>query len=484
MNTKNWFRKQAVFLLLALLAGLGLGGQERFRRTPPLPEPLLALRLPNIESATLSNGLKLAVAYRQGLPLLSLQLVILSGENSSPLQLPGCATAAAHMFDRGTLTSSALKIEERIDSLGGSLSISVHPDITLISFTFLEEYLDSALELLAEMILQPLWTEQEWVNIRRILTYELQDKENDPDFVARRLLFRLLYRKQPAREALLSSDLFRNMRLKDVSDFAVRHYRPNNALLVLAGDISLRTAARKVSHYLNTWPPLPGESPPSQSPRPNSDLRLCFVDVPGSAECTIFLGNIGPPASTPDFFSLLVFNQLLGGTPYSRFFLNLRESKAYAYYAFSEIIFLNTHSIFLVRARVRPAAAAAAVAEILREMRRAMTERVLPAEIEQAKSYLLGNVPLTIERLERFSDRVAELQAFRLGPDHWNQFMENIMLVSGETVQEAVQNLPLLSPVVVIAGDQSILVDPLRSFEKVEVYDKKGELQYSLSKEK
>jgi zinc protease len=468
----------------AFLAGTVLLGQERFRKTPPLPEPLPAVRLPNIESVTLSNGLRVAVAFREGVPLLSLELVILAGENSSPLQLPGAATVAAHMLDRGTAVSSASQIEERIAALGGRLSIAVQPDTTSISFTFLEEYLDDALELLAEMILQPLWTEQEIANVRRTLSFSLRDKENDSDFVARRLLFRLLYRNQAVREALLSSELFRKIRLRDVSDFAGQFYRPNNTLLVLAGNINLRTAVRKVSHFFNTWAPVPLESPPPPPPRPNAEFKLVVVDMRGADDCLIYLGNIGPPASSTDFFPLLVFNQLLGGTPNSRLFLNLRESKAYAYFAFSENAFLARHSIFLVRARVRPEAADASVTEILREFRRVMTERIMPAEIEQAKSYLLGNFPLTIERLERFSARVAELQAFRLGQDYWDRFMENIMLVNAETVQETAQKLPLLSPIVVLAGDLTFLADHLKSFEKVEVYDKKGALQYTLVKEK
>ena len=484
MTAPSRLTGRILLCLLAIVQAASLLGQERFRKSPPPPEPLPALRLPNIESATLSNGLKVAVAFRQGVPLLSLQLIILAGENSSPPQLPGTATAAARMLDQGTTGASASRIEERVDALGGSLSIAVQPDQTQISLTFLEEYLDSALELLAEMILQPLWTEQEIANVRRSLAFTLRDRENDPDFLARRLLIRQLYRNQAAREALLSSDLFRNVRLRDVADFTARFYRPNNALLVLAGNINLRTAVRKISHFFNTWQPLPLGLPPAPSPRANSDLRVCLMDVPSAGECTICLGNIGPPASSPDYFSLLVFNQLLGGTLNSRLLLNLRESKSYAYFAFSENVFLATHSIFFIRAKVRAEAADSSILEILRELRRAMTERITPAEIEQAKSYLLGNFPLSIEPLERFSARVAELQAYRLGPDYWGRFMENIMLVNAETVQEAVQKLPLLTPVVVLAGDLSFLADHLKSFEKVEVYDKKGSLLYTLVKEK
>jgi len=462
----------------------GLEAQERFRRTPPPPEPLPALRLPNIEQATLSNGLKVAVVFRDGLPLLSLQLVVFSGENASPSDLPGTATAAAHMFDRSTLRRSAADIEGLIDAMGGTLDVTVQQEMTIISLTFLEEHLDDALRLVSERLLQPVFSEPDWIEVRRDLSYSLLLQEEEPAFISRRILLQRLYHGSPVHEPLLGSGHFRIIRARDIADFADTHYRPNNALIVLAGNISFRTATRKVSHYLNTWQPGPPPGPSAPPPRPNSELRICFVDMPQTAEATICLGNIIPPISGPEYFPLLVLNQVLGGTPHSRLFLNLRESKAYAYYAFSENLFLGSHGVFLVRARVTPEAVAEAVTEILREIRRATAERILPAEIEQAKSYLIGHFPLSLESPEQLSRRVAAIQAYRLGSRHWDRYLENIMLVSAETVHATAQKLSLNTPLVVVTGDRSRLLEHLRHFDKIEVYDKKGELQYTLVKER
>lgn len=473
------FAAQALILIFSALEA-----QERFRRTPPPPEPFTALRLPDIEQATLSNGLKLAVVFREGLPLISLQLVIRSGENASPPGLPGTAAAAARMFDRRTTRRTPAEIEALVEALGGSLSANAQQDMTVVSFTFLEGSLDAALSLLSELILQPSYNETDWQEIRRSMTFSLQNREEDPDFITRRLLLRRLYNGSPVREPLLQAVHFRAIRLKDIADFISLHYRPDNSQIVLAGNLSLRTAARKVSQYLNTWTAGRAAAAAATPPKAASEIRVCFIDIPRAREATICLGNIIPSPSSPEYFPLLVLNQVLGGTPNSRLFLNLRESKAFAYYAFSENIFTASHGVFLVRARVTPESASAAVAEIMKEIRKVMTERIPPAEIEQAKSYLIGHFPLSLESLEQMSMRVAGVLAYRLGTDHWERYIENIMLVSAEEVLSAAQRLPLLGPTVVIAGDEDSMLEPLKNFDRIEVYDKNGNLKYTLVKEK
>lgn len=473
-----------LFLLL-VLCGLKfpLISQERFRKSPPHPDPLPELKLPPVESAILSNGLALSVIYRDNLPVITLRLIILTGESASPEKFPGTATFTANMLNRGTLRLSPSEIEERIESIGGRFSTSTSPDYSMFTFTFSEEGLNESLDILSKMILQPSFSEREIVNVRRSMFYELVRRASDPEHVAKRQLFHFLFRDHPYRKSIYNEDVLKNINKNNLLSFFNKHYRPNNARLVLTGNLNLRTATRKVSRYLNTWQRKDKESSFISSPDPNERLKICFVDIPHEKDVTIYMGNIISPLSNDDFFPLIVLNQVLGGTPTSRLFMNLRESKGYAYYAFSEIELFKACGLFFIKAKVRPEVIHASVMETLREIEKITQEEIPSFEIEQAKSYLIGNFPLKIETFDNLSLKVAQIQAFQLGEEHWSKYYENIMLIDSKKVYEIAQKYPILTPVVVIIGNKDILIDHLREFEEVEIYNNKGTLQYSIKKE-
>jgi predicted Zn-dependent peptidase len=162
--------------------------------------------------------------------------------------------------------------------------------------------------------------------------------------------------------------------------------------------------------------------------------------------------------------------------------MNLRESKEFAYFAFSEMELFRGSGVYEVRARVVPSACQAAVREILRELDRAAREKMTTFEIEQAKSYLIGNFPMQLNRLDSLARRVSEIVTFSLGDSHWSQFYDSISLVDIDRVFEVGQKYLLSQPVVVIVGDRATMVEYLREFPKVEVYDTNGVLLYTMLK--
>lgn len=473
------------FFFFLVLCGLKfpLISQERFRKSPPYPDPLPELKLPPVESAILSNGLALSVIYRDNLPVITLRLIILTGESASPEKFPGTATFTANMLNRGTLRLSLSDIEEKIESIGGRFSTSTSPDYSMFTFTFSEEGLNESLDILSKMILQPSFSEKEIANVRRSMFYELVRRASEPEYVAKRQLYHLLFRDHPYRKSTYNEDVLKNIKKNNLLSFFDKYYRPNNARLVLTGNLNLRTATRKVSRYLNTWQRKDKESSFISSPDPNDRLKIIFVDIPHEKDVTIYMGNIISPLSNDDFFPLVVLNQVLGGTPASRLFMNLRESKGYAYYAFSEIELFKACGVFFIKAKVRPEVIHASVMETLREIEKIAQEEIPSFEIEQAKSYLIGNFPLKIETFDNLSLKVSQIQAFQLGEEHWSKYYENIMLIDSKKVHEIAQKYPILTTVVVIVGNKDILIDHLREFEEVEVYNNKGILQYSIKKE-
>jgi zinc protease len=484
MKRPSWFMMHpAPFLVavpLALVLAVPAASQERFRRTPPLPDSFRELKLPEIGSIPLANGLTVAVTPRPGSPLVTLQVVIRAGESDSPQNLPHLATLTARMVGRGTREFSADDIENMIESIGGDFSAAVSMDYTVLTLHVLAEYLGRALDILRLMILQPEFKEQEVSAAKRVYSYELREMEKYPEFTGRRQLLRVLFEGHPYRASTFSWDVIKYITAKDLQAFFARYYAPNNSVFVVAGDVNGPAVARDVGRRFNSWirrtvdrtalPPLPA----------NSRERVCFIDHPTSEDVLIFVGNLVMPPTSPDYYPFLVLNQVLGGTMNSRLFMNLRESKGFAYEAFSEAEFFRACGVFWARAKVTPETIHAAVLEIIKEFKGLSPENVVPAEIEEAKSFLVGNLPLKFESLQGYAARLSQVVALGLDAGHWNKASESLMLVSVEKVLDAAQRYLPAVPVVVIVGNRQWAAEALKDFNLVEVYDSTGAFKMNL----
>ena len=464
--------------LLFILAS-PLRSQERFRRSPPLPEPFPSLSLPLIETHTLSNGLGIAIVRTQDQPVISMRLIIMAGESSSPDNLPGLATLSARMLTKGSVNLKAESIEEQIESIGGSIAVRTLPDYTEFTFSFLGEYLEDALQLLSEILLRPTFPRIEIGNVQRSMFYDLAIQSNNPEFIASRLLYQILFESHPYRKVIFDQGGIKNLNRRDIVSFYSQHYRPNNAKLVLVGNLSLEIASRTVSRYLSPWEKKELEHNYAPLLNPRDKMKICFVDLPQAKDATIYLGNVIFPITSQDYFPFIVFNQVIGGTPNSRLFMHLRELKAYAYYAFSEMQFFRSCGIFLITAKVLPEFTYDAILEILQQINSLRNVQIPGQEIEQAKSYLIGNFPLKIETNNDLSAKLAEIQAFNLSRDHWERYYEKIQHINSEMVSGMGQKYSLHSPVIVIVGNNEIM-EYLMEFAQVSVYSPDGSFRYEI----
>ena len=475
MKAQNLRKIIVLFFLLLISTDSPLFSQERFRKTPPIPEPLPTLELPEIHYRSLPNGFQIGMIQQESHPIISLNVIIFSGESSSPPGLPGLAALTANSLIRGAAEMSSSQIEERIDYMGGKFSMSIHPDFCLLSFTFLEEYLDRALYLVSRMLIQPTFLKREIDTVRTDLYYNLFNKRDDPDFIAERQLLRLLFKDHIYERSVYNEDVLKFLTQDDITSFLNTHYRPNNAEIVLAGNLDFDAMERKVRRFFGTWPRKEIKHPTAPPPEPFKRTKVCLIRTPGAKDATIYLGNVIVPPAHADIFPLMVLNQVLGGTPNSRLFMNLRESKEFAYDASSEIEFYKDCSVFSIHARVRPEVVESSIQEILKEIESITNEKIPGLEIEQAKSHLIGNFPLQIETFDNLTSKLAEIKAFNLGDEHWERYYENIQLITSEKLFELAGKTLLSTPAIVIVGDQDIVLNQFGTFIKeVDIYNKKG----------
>jgi zinc protease len=187
-------------------------------------------------------------------------------------------------------------------------------------------------------------------------------------------------------------------------------------------------------------------------------------------------------SSGRDFFPFLVLKQILGGTTRSRLFMNLRETKEIATYAFSEMEVFNSCGVYWARALVKPESIVPAVREIVGEIAALAAGPAVPSEIEEAKSYLVGSLPLRLDSSAGFADWMARCVALRLDPGQWDKGPEEIKLVNAERVREAARKYLSAPPVVVIVGRPEWLDLHLGGLDAVEVYDTGGQLKRILRK--
>jgi len=475
--------KKKRFWLTLLAAGLTfffssgfLDSQQRFRRTPPYPDPLPPINLPKVESAVLPTGLKIITINGLNNPVYNLQILIQAGESDSPPGLSGLATIAAQMLFRGTITLNRAEIEEKIEYLGINYSVEVRPDYTIFSFVFLEEFLDQVLELINLFFVEPTFPAMELASAKREFYYRLLDKNRDSEKTGYEFFLKQMFVHSGYNPGVVDEELIKNITTKDVAAFHQRLFRPNNSTIIITGNLDMVTAEKKIRNSFSRWVPKPVEKPSRPKLLNKNFEKICLLDLPVQ-EVSVIAGNVIAPLTDEDYFGLLVLNQIMGGATTSRLFLNLRESKSLAFYAFSELSFLGGNGLFWIRIKTAPES----IVQIIRELHsqfRSLTEtRIDPAEVERAKAYLIGNLPLQFQTPEALSRRIGLLSLFQLPEDFWNKYYQNIMVVSPERVQEVAKKYLTNNPLIIIVADLKTVLDYLREFDKIEIYNRKGQIK-------
>jgi zinc protease len=477
---------RGVLVVAALAVRLAVSpafGQERFRRTPPLPDARpVELKLPEVRTIVLGNGLTVATAVQPGSLSVTLQLVVKAGEADSPPDRPGLAGMTARMIGKGTKLLSAEHLENMVEAMGAEYAVTTLMDYTALSLRVLPDQLDRAIFVLRHMALDAEFSERELAALRREVYWELFERKKDPEVLAWRHLLRVLFEDHPYRTATYAEDVIKFISAKDVAAFYERFYRPANAALLVFGAIDGETTALKVASHFGAWAGAAPGRAPLPPPAPNVRDRVCFVEAPDVSSAAVFAGNVIMDASDPDFFPFLVLKQVLGGTTRSRLFMNLRESKGYAFYAFSETEFFRSCGVYWARALVRPETIVAATREILREIEALARTPAEPTEIEEGKSYVVGNLPTRFESPDGFAEGMARYVALGLDEAQWDKGPERIKLVNADMVRDVARKHLTARPAVVIVGRPEWLGPVAEAFASVEVYGTTGTLVRTLHK--
>ncbi|HZR36544.1 MAG TPA: pitrilysin family protein [Nevskia sp.] len=446
-------------------------------QTPPL-------KLPPFQHDALSNGLKLLLVERHGVPAVSMNLIFNAGRAADAGGRSGTAALALDMLDEGAGKRSSLEIAQRQAELGASIASANFRDVSMVGLTAITPKLSDSLELYASLVSEPTFPEAELARVKQRLLAAITQEKSEPFGMARRVLSRLLFGEgHPYAYAGLGleSDV-KAISRDDLESFRRRWLRPDNATLVVVGDTTMAQIKPLLEQRLGGWhaPAAPLPVKDIAPPPPQAAPRVFLIDKPGAAQSLVLAANLAPPAADPDQEAMHTVNTALGGMFGSRLNRNLREDKHWSYGASSNLLEARDPQVYLAHANVEEAR----TADSMREMRKELTGILGPrplsaAEIDAAKQAQVRALPGNFESVGEVAGAVGHLIEFGLPDDYWNTYVPKVEALDAAQLKTAAAKLIKPEQLTwIVVGDLAKVEAPVRAlnFGEVHVLDTDGKL--------
>ena len=434
-----------------------------------MPPPVGAPRPVSIAEPvvhTLDNGLRVVVAQRRGLPLVTAEIVIRSGTETDPPELAGLADITAQLLTKGTAKRSAPQIAEAAEALGGVLDSGAGWDRSYVAMTVTRPQVAAALALIAEVMLTPRFAAAELTRARRLALDGLTVVLRDPGTLSTLAATRLAFGSGTYAHASHGTPAtLARLKRADVAAMHARWYRPDNASLVFAGDIDPADALALARTAFGGWKrpatPLPRAGADDMRNAPPAPVAIAME---GAGQAGIAMVAPSIPRSAPDYFPGVVANTLLGGGYSSRLNLELRIRRGLTYGVGSRLDARRSAGVFSIGAQTKNESAAELVALVLEEIKR-VTQVPPPAdELEARKLSVIGGVSRRFETTEDLAGSLASLEANGIPVVELTRTIERLAAVTPQQVLDFAkahwqpQNLAI-----VVAGDVDKFAAQLRA---------------------
>lgn len=402
-----------------------------------LPEPAKPpkAKFPELQRATLSNGLKIVLAERHTVPLVNFNLQLDAGYASDQFGTPGTASLAMNMLDEGTKTRNALQISDELQMLGARLSSGSNLDMSFISLSALKTNLKKSLELFADVILHPSFPEADFERLQKQQLARILREKATPVQMALRVFPKLIYGENHAYSLPFTGSGFEStvtqLTRADLRNFHQTWFKPNNATLVIVGATTLAEITPKLEKLFGDWQP--GDVPEKNISTVGQVLEpvVYLLDRPGSQQSIIFTGHVALPKANPDEVAIETFIDILGGTFTSRINMNLREDKHWSYGAFCFMVGARGQRPLIVYAPVQTDKTKESMQEVLHELEGIVGEHPPTEEelIKNKKNRTLS-LPGSWETIAAVGNSVNEIVRYDLGDDYFETLADKIQSLS------------------------------------------------------
>lgn len=459
-----------------------LNPEAAWRKVQPKGTKAKALSLPEGRRLTLPNGLTLVHVPNPGLPLVSASLVVRAGQTVNPADKPGLSSFTAGMLQQGTETRSAQQIADEAASLGATLTTAASRDEARVEVSSLKRNFGQSLALLADVALHPAFSETEIARQQNQRLAALAQQREQPPAVAAIVANRVVYGDgHPLAQAALGDEA--SIKATDAAalrQFFQRHYRPDQAALVVAGDISPEDFKSMAERLFGAWerPQSAAVAPDATPPKPVA-ARTVIVDKPGAPQTALAVVSTGPKAGVPDSADIKVMNAAMGGLFTSRINHQLREVKGYTYGIYSVYSMNRDSGTFGVRGSVRTDVTGAALTDMFKEINGMRSAPMGTTELNRVRNAQLLALPGLFDTNRVVASSYASEWAIGQPADSITSLPRKYAAVSAQSAYKAARtHVDPAALIVVAVGDRDKVQPQLEAFGRkpLEIRDTSGAL--------
>jgi zinc protease len=446
------------------------------RSKPPATGEPMSLKLPPMQKATLSNGLKIVLAERHTAPVVNFSLLVDSGYAADPSIAPGTASFSQRMLEEGTPTRDSLKIGEELESLSANFNASANLDWATVSLHTLTLTMDKALDIYGDLILHPAYPQKEFQRLQQDRIAAIRREKVQPQSMALRVVPQLLYGKgHPYSLPFTGSGTEASVSKLKREDLAKWHetwFKPNNATLLIVGDTTLDAIKPKLEKLFAGWKP--GDVPKknvAQVPQPEKN-SVYLIDRPGSGQSIIFGAQLAPPRNDPDAVPLQLVNDMFGGTFGSRINMNLREDKHWSYGVFSFLPSARGQRPYLSISPVETDKTKESLSELVKEYKDVTGGKpIAEKELQDEQSNATLGLPGSFETVQQLAGAYSQILQYGLPEDYFNTFTEKAMSLTPASANAIAKKFILPDHLVwVVVGDMGKVEQGIRDLNLGEIH--------------
>lgn len=447
------------------------------RSKPPQPKPPKDISFPEYFDSTLSNGIDLLVIENYKIPSVSVRLVFKDAGSFYDRERYGLSTLTSELIAKGTKKRTATQIAEEIDFLGANLSSGSDWDGAYVTLNVLKKHLDKAIDVLADVVLNPVFNEDEIKRLKEQRISSILQGKDEPATLSDRMFNKLLFDGSPyAHPEEGTEESIKKISREDILKFYNEHFCPQNLILAFVGAISKEDALGIVNEKLSLWSNKCVQGKTEWRPANSQGAgKVYIVNKADAVQSNLRIGHQGIERNNPDFIAVTVMNAVLGGYFGSRLNLILREKHGYTYHVRSGFNSRIYPGDFSVSTDVRNEVTDSSVNLIIEELQKIISEEVTDEELQTVKNYLTGIFPLQLETANAVAVRAINLKLYNLPKNYYNTYISNINNLTKQDILNAAKKY--IHPdnlYIVLSGNSKEIKGRMMKFGDVKIYDADG----------